>query len=168
VTAPRLLLGAVVLVLALLVQLTVVSRLPLPGAAPDLLLVVVVAFALAEGPVAGSLTGFAAGLLADVTADTQLGRTALAYVLVGYLAGLLAGDPDRSTLLPLRVVAGCSALAVVVFAAQGVLLGDPRVTAAVLGRSLVSTVPYTAVLTPLVVPLVAALVRRLDLEQVRR
>ena len=50
-------------------------------AAVDLLLVLVVAFALVEGPRSGTLTGFAAGLLADLGADHELGRTALGEVL---------------------------------------------------------------------------------------
>ena len=161
-TARRFLLGLVVVVTALLLQQAVIARLPLPGAPPDLLLVVVVAFALAEGAVSGSVTGFAAGLLVDLGADHQLGRTALVYVLAGYLAGLLVDDADRSALLPFVVVGLAAALGLTVFAAVGILLGDPRITAAAFGRSLVSSVPYAVALTPFVVPVVRALVRRVD------
>jgi rod shape-determining protein MreD len=173
VTVRRLLLAVATVVPALLLQSTVLARLPLPGGAPDLLLVVVVAFALAEGPLSGTITGFAAGLLADLGADHELGRTALVLALVGYLAGLVHDDPsigggERSTVLPF-VVVGLSALgAVTVYAAEGVLLGDARITGRAFLQALVGTVPYCVLLTPFVVPVIGALVRRLDHDPLRR
>ena len=52
---------------AVVLQLTVVNRLTLPGGgAPDLVLLVVIALALCGGPAAGALTGFCAGLSLDL------------------------------------------------------------------------------------------------------
>ena len=153
---------ALLVLLAVVLQVTVLARLPLPGAAPDLVLVVVVAVGLVEGPRTGMLTGFAAGLLADLSCDAELGRLALVHVLVGYLAGLLQDDADASPLVPALAAGGLAALAVLVYAAGGVLLSDPRTTSAAVGRSLVSTVPYCAVLAPVVFPAVGALLRRPD------
>ena len=167
-TGSRLLLGAVTVATALLLQTAVLARLPLPGAAPDLLLVVVVAFALTEGPLTGTVTGFAAGLLADLGADHELGRLALVYALAGYAAGLLADDRPRSPLLPPAVVAGAAVGAVLVYAAEGLLLGDPRITWSAVRASLTGTVTYSVLLTPFVVPVVRALVRRLDADPLRR
>jgi len=48
------------------------------------------------------------------------------------------------------------------------LLGDPRVTIGITWRSLASSVPYDVVLTPFVVPVVALLVRRIELDPLRR
>jgi hypothetical protein len=48
------------------------------------------------------------------------------------------------------------------------LLGDPRVTLHAVGRSLVSSVPYAVVLTPFVVPVLSALVRRVEPDLIRR
>src|SRR3954469_22657726 len=82
---------AVAMVLtALLLQAVVVNRIELPGSGPDLLVLIVVAFALGAGPTYGVLLGFLAGLAADVLppADHTLGRLALAYAVIGYLAGL--------------------------------------------------------------------------------
>ena len=93
-TLRRGLLSVATVLTALLLQSTVLSRLPLPGGAPDLLLVLVVAYALAEGPLSGTVTGFCAGLLADLTSDHELGRTALVLALVGYVAGLVHDDPS--------------------------------------------------------------------------
>lgn len=161
-TARRVALGVALLLTALLVQTVLLSRLPLPGAAPDLLLVVVVALALAEGPGSGAVTGLSAGLLTDLVGDHELGRVALAYVVVGYAAGLVYDGPDRSVLLPPAVVGLAAAGAVTVFAAVGILLGDPRTTGAAYLRGTAATVTYCVALTPLVVPAVGALVRRLD------
>jgi rod shape-determining protein MreD len=159
--------GVVLVVTAVLLQGTVLARLPLPGAAPDLVLVVVVASALAEGSRSGLLTGFGAGLLSDLSSDVELGRLALAYAVVGGLAGLLAED-DRSAVLPFVAVGLGAVVALLVYGAQGVLLGDERVTTSAFVRSLASTVPYSVVLTPFVVPVGGLLVRRLDGESLRR
>ena len=167
-TTRRLLLGAAAVLTALLLQTSVLGRLPLPGGAPDLLLVLVVAFALVEGPLSGTVTGFVAGVLADLGSDHEVGRTALVYTLVGYLAGLLQDDRPRSFLLPFAAVAGAAAAAVGVYALEGLLLGDPRITGAAVRASLISTVTYSVLLTPLVVPLVGGLVRRLDPDPLRR
>jgi rod shape-determining protein MreD len=155
-------------VTALLVQGTVLARLPLPGAAPDLVLVVVVAFGLVEGSRSGLVTGFAAGVLADLLADHEIGRLALAYAIAGYVSGLFHDDTARSVLLPFVAVGSGAVIAVLGYAAEGVLLGDPRITTSAVLRSLVSTVPYAVVLTPFVVPAVGSLVRRLDVQPLRR
>ncbi|MCW2606509.1 MAG: hypothetical protein JWO60_1202 [Frankiales bacterium] len=161
-TGPRFLLGAVTVLTALLLQTAVLSVLPLPGAAPELLVVVVVAFALAEGALSGAVTGFVGGLTADLLADSGLGRMALVLAVVGHVAGQVHDDTERSTLVPFAVVAAAAAGAVLLYAGEGLLLADPRVSTAAVLRSLTSSVPYAVVLTPFVVPLVGALVRRID------
>jgi rod shape-determining protein MreD len=153
---------ALLVLAALVLQAVVVTRLPLPGSPPDLVLAVVLGCALAEGPAAGAATGFAAGLLADALADHALGRLALAYVVAGHAVGRLAGGAERSVLRPLLAVGGGAVLALLAYTAEGLLLGDPRVTLAAAGRGLISAVPWTLVLVPLVVPLPGRLLRRDD------
>ncbi|MDX6215304.1 MAG: hypothetical protein QOG99_888 [Frankiales bacterium] len=167
-TPSRLLLGVIAVITALMLQLAAIGRLPLPGAAPDLLLVLVLAFALAEGPMSGAVTGFLAGLLADCFASHELGRLSLAYALAGYVAGNLHDDTDRSTLQPFGAVATGALVALGAFSFEGLLLGDHRITWHTVARVAVSSVPYDVVLTPFVVPLVAGLVRRLDVDPLRR
>lgn len=167
-TVRRVLLGAVVLVGALLTQAALLSRLPLPGSPPDLLLVLVVAFALVAGAAPGALGGFVTGLLVDLGADHQLGRTALAYTLVGYLAGRAHYGPRRSILRSLLVVGATAAVGVSAFALVGLLLGDPRIDLPAYRQSMLSTVPYCVLLTPLVVPVVGFVAGRGDLDPLRR
>jgi rod shape-determining protein MreD len=168
VTPARGALLAAAVVAALVLQVTVVGRLPLPGSAPALLLVLVAAVGMQAGPGPGLVTGFGAGLLADLVGDAQLGREALVLALVGVLAGRAHGRLDRSAALPFLVVLGCAVLALLLAAAEALLLGDPRASWRALGTGLVSSAPYDAVLTPFVVPLVGLLVRRVEPDPLRR
>ncbi|HYT10001.1 MAG TPA: rod shape-determining protein MreD [Mycobacteriales bacterium] len=155
--APAVAAAAAVLV-AVVLQASVLARLPLPGGAPNLVLVLVVAVGLSGGASAGMATGFAAGLLSDVLSDHPLGVLALCLALTGFLAGLLEADIERTVLLPMVVVAVAT---VGVYLAYLGLLG-------LLGRSMAGgigelpgTAAYDVVLTPFVVPLVSAVARRL-------
>lgn len=116
----------------------------------------------------GMTTGFIAGLLADGLSDHEMGRLALAYAVAGYVTGLLQDDTDRSTLQPFGAVLLGALTALGAYALVGILLGDLRVTLAPVLRAAVSSVPYDVVLTPFVVPLVVGLVRRLDVDPLRR
>jgi rod shape-determining protein MreD len=145
-------------------QRSVVDRLPLPGTGPDLLVLLVVAIALARGPGVGMVMGFCTGLAADLAppADHTMGRLALSYCLAGYLAGLLADEAARSAFAPMAVMFVMAIFVVGTYAATGALLGDGRVTVSALERTLPTSVLYDVVLTPFIVPLVGAVVTRLE------
>jgi rod shape-determining protein MreD len=170
VGAPRVVLAAAVLLLALAGQVAVLSRLGLPGATPDLVLVAVVALALAYGPGFGLVAGFAAGLATDLAppADHTIGRWALALAVVGYAAGLAADAARRSAFLPAVVVAGAAVGALGLYAGVGLLLADPHVSWRVVSRVLPSAVLYDVVLSPFVVSAVLALARRAEPEPLAR
>ncbi|MBW7863608.1 MAG: rod shape-determining protein MreD [Candidatus Hydrogenedens sp.] len=57
---------------------------------PDLVLVMVVYFAIAEGEERAMLTGLVGGLYQDVAVNTVMGHHVLCHVLVGFAAGRLA------------------------------------------------------------------------------
>ena len=162
-----------VLAATLVIHLTLLSRLRIEDVRPDALLLVALMAGLTAGPERGAIVGFCAGLLADLTSDHELGRTALVLALVGYVAGLVHDDPtyggsgERSTLLPFAVVGLAAAGAVTVFAAEGLLLGDPRITGSAWLTALVGTTAYCVLLTPFVVPVVGALVRRVGRDPLR-
>ena len=160
----RSLLALAVVLTALLVQAVVVNRLQLPGSGPDLPVLIVVAFALGSGPTYGVVLGFLTGLAADVLppADHTLGRLALAYAVVGYLAGLVEDVEERSVVTTVAMVAIASGAAVVLYAGVGGLVGDHRITLDAVAHSLASTVIYDVVLAPFVVPLIALAVRRAE------
>jgi len=166
VSAPRVALTAVLLVVAIALQVTFLSRLPLPGATPDLVLLVVVATAIGGGPAVGLLTGFAAGLAVDLVppADHEVGRWAFVLTLVGYLAGLAQAESRRSAFVPLGVVATAAVGSVLLYAGLGALLDDPNVTWSAVTRLLPTAVVYDVVLSAFAVPAVLALSGRLEPE----
>lgn len=147
---------------AQLLQGSVLARIPAPGGPPDLVLVVVVGFGLAAGPLEGAAIGFAAGLLTDLLSDHPLGLYALVFAVTGYFCGLAGHDSERSALRPLVVVGAATVGATLLVAGVSALLGDPRVTWLALVRHLPGTVLYDVVLAPFVVPGIVALSRRLD------
>ncbi|CAM5710287.1 hypothetical protein SBADM41S_00948 [Streptomyces badius] len=73
----RTLLVTALVVVALVIQVSVLARLQLPGAVPDLLLLTVLGLAFVYGPVSGSLIGFGAGLLADLAPPSRPRRRPL-------------------------------------------------------------------------------------------
>lgn len=168
--AARTTLAVTLVVSALILQLTVLSRLPLPlGGTPDLLLLVVVSFGLLRGQVTGMAVGFGAGLLLDLVppSDSPAGLWALVLCVIGYLAGAVADEVDRSALAPLVLVAVLAVVEVVAFAGLSALLGSPRVTWGGLTGTTLSTAAYTVVLAPFVLPLVARLASRVEPDEAR-
>jgi rod shape-determining protein MreD len=156
------LLSVALVLTAAVLQVTVVNRLPLPGAGPDLVLLVVIALSIVVGPTSGAVIGFGAGLLVDLIPPTatEVGRWAFVLCLVGYLAGQIQVDARRSVWVVLAAVAGLSATAGLLYAGVGLLFGDPRVTGEVVVSTTVSLVLYDLLLAPFVVPGVIALARR--------
>ena len=169
-SGPRVALTAVLVVVAIALQVTFLSRLPLPGATPDLVLLVVVATALSGGPTVGLLTGFAAGLAVDLVppADHEVGRWAFVLTVVGYLAGLAQPETRRSAFVPLAVVAAAAAGSVLLYAGLGALLDDPNVTWSAVTGLLPTAVVYDVVLSAFAVPAVLAMSSRLEPEGVLR
>src|SRR4051794_15350345 len=125
----RILLSTVLVVVALVVQVSVLARLHLPGAVPDLLLLTVLGLALVYGHVGGALVGFGAGLLADLAppADHAAGRYALVLCVIGYLAGLAKPENGRlrSATGPMVVVVAAAIGTTLLYAGVGALVG-PR------------------------------------------
>ncbi len=160
----RILVAGALLIAALAVQVALLTRLPLPGATPDLTLLCVVGLALAHGPGFGVVAGFCTGLGSDLVppADHAVGRWALVLALVGYLAGLARPEAHRSALLPLVVVATASAGSLLLFAGQGFFLQDAHVTWSAVVAMLPTAVGYDVVLSAFVVPGVLTLVDRFE------
>lgn len=91
----RTLLSVALVVVALVIQVSVLARLHLPGAVPDLVLLTVLALALVYGHVGGALVGFGAGLLSDL-APPPTTRPAGTPSCCAWSA-TSPGSPDRRT-----------------------------------------------------------------------
>ena len=154
----RALLAAAAILAAVLVQVTVLNNLPFPGGAgPDLVLVVVVAMALASGPIDGAIIGFAAGLALDIAppASNLLGQSALVFCLVGYGCGRLRVTLERSAWLPVAGVAVGAAAGEVLYALVGLIFGDPDVTWQAMRQVLPAAIFYDLLISPFVLYAVA-------------
>jgi len=80
-----------VFAVTLILQITIVPYLQIVNWKPDLLLIVVVIFALQTGPSGGSSAGFFSGLAGDLASSHLLGLGALSRTISGYLAGSMKG-----------------------------------------------------------------------------
>jgi rod shape-determining protein MreD len=163
----RALLSPLLLILAVLGQLVVVNRLPLPGGGgtPDVVLLVVAALGVSAGPVTGLLAGFAGGLAIDVAppGGHLAGEYALIYCLVGYGCGRIrdlvqGSSADRSATASLAVMAVGVVAGEAGKAALGLMLSDPNMTGPALRHVLPAAVIYDLLLCPFVLWLVAAVV----------
>lgn len=76
----------------------------------DLVLVVVVYFALTSGPTTGLLTGAFAGLVQDALSTSVIGIGGLAKTIVGFLAGVIGTQFIVAQPLPRFVVFFCATL----------------------------------------------------------
>ncbi|MHB2022312.1 MAG: rod shape-determining protein MreD [Mycobacteriales bacterium] len=161
ITRRGLLLALLVLTAATL-QVSVFDRIYTPRARPDLLLVVVAAVGFVTGRSTGAVTGFAAGLLADVMppADHTVGVMALTYTTVGYLAGRLEDRPEQSVLTVVVAIALLSVTALLVAAGLGLMTGEPGIHLGLVAAAAPLVALYDVVLAPFVVPPVVWLVRR--------
>jgi len=142
-----------VLAAALLVQLTLVNGLPLPGGGvPDLVLLCVVAIGLIGGPQPGIVAGFCAGLALDLAPPSAelIGQYALAFCLVGYVSGRFSFTLRSSAVAALSASAGAAVLGEVLVGALVVVLDSPDVTLASVARILPVAAIYDVVLSPVV------------------
>ena len=162
----RILLSSALIVVALVIQVSVLARLHLPGAVPDLLLLTVLGLAMVYGHVGGALIGFAAGLLADLAppADHAAGRYALVLCVIGYLAGLARPENGqlKSATGPMAVVVAAAVGSTLLYAGVGALVGDTAARHVGLGSLLFTAALYDLLLAPFVVPGIMALARRAD------
>jgi rod shape-determining protein MreD len=67
-----------------ILQVTLVHRVTIAGARPDLVLVLLVVLVIDRGPIWGVLAGFLLGLLQDLGNASFLGMNALAKSIIGY------------------------------------------------------------------------------------
>lgn len=143
------------LLLAALLQGSLVARLPWPGPGePQLAALAVLAVALAAGARAGAIAGFGTGLALDLLppATHATGQWAFVLCLLGYLVGLLAVDVADSVLLAVAVASVSAALAPLFFTLLGQLLGDPRAGVLTALVHLPGTALWTLVVAFLVLP----------------
>jgi rod shape-determining protein MreD len=152
----RVLFCPLAVLVAVLGQLTLVNRAPLPGGGgvPDLVLLVVAALGVVVGPTTGMLAGFAGGLAMDVAppGGHLAGEYALVYCLVGYACGRVrdiaqGSSADRSAVASLTVMAVGVAAGEAGKAALGLMLSDPNMTGPAIRHVLPAALVYDLLLS---------------------
>lgn len=112
--------------LAAVVQVSVLSGGRVLGAEPDLLLLTVISIALLRGSIAGAVAGFAAGLLVDVMTLGTLGLTSILLTVTGHLAGRYGETTGRGrAYAPSLTAFVASVLVSLGGAALNFMLGEP-------------------------------------------
>lgn len=161
----RLLLVGVLLVTSVVLQTALFPSLELLGFRPDLLLLVVLAVGLRDGPLPGLRVGSVAGLLADLlVAQAPAGLSVLVYSVIGYVVGLARPYLAPGSLTaPIMLALLSGVLGTAGYGVLALLLGDDRVTLALLLQASLTVGLYNTLLAPIVLKVVAALSERFPL-----
>jgi rod shape-determining protein MreD len=151
----RVILTVVTLGITLVLQLSVVNGLRLPGGGvPDFLLVAVAAIGMTGGPMTGAVTGFAAGLCLDLAPPGSgvVGEYALVFCLAGWACGKFRGTMSRSALLPVAVTAAVAGSAELLVA--GLTMALTPASWSAVREVLPATAFYDAAISPFVLYLI--------------
>jgi rod shape-determining protein MreD len=148
---------AVLSVVVVFIQISVVSEVPVFGVSVDLTPLLVAFIGLLCGSTTGAVAGFCVGLLIDLALIQTLGVTSLTFTIIGYWSGRLRELRDpQAALTPLFVGAAAASAAMVGYSVIEFLLGvDAPVSFELLREIVVGVLVDTVVALPL-----WALVRR--------
>ena len=169
-TAAALKAGALLLVAAV-VQVSLLSTIDLAGAVPDLLLVTLLCVALLRGAVFGAAAGFVAGLIVDTAQLQTLGVTSLLFTVGAYWIGrygeTTGRDRGHAPYLSVFVVTILYAIGALLL---HYLLGQGGSARAVLIDAILPSLFFNLLLTAPAYALVRRLLRpqeRLEAQEVR-
>ncbi len=146
-------LTALVLIGTFLAQTVLVPHLSVAGIQPDLMLVVIVCFALTEGMNMGSFTGFFGGLLEDLVMANYMGFNMVTKTIIGGASSLLRDmGPREGILWPMITVFGASIISQAMTALLAFLFGETVVVRSILSWSMLPTALYNTLFTPFIYP----------------
>jgi rod shape-determining protein MreD len=137
------------LLLAVVLQLSVVGQIPILGGYADLVPLAVAGVAYYAGSVSGAATGFAAGVLLDLATGATMGASSLVLTAVGYGVGRFreVRDPAHG-LLPIPVGAAATLGWVTAFAAVSFMLDISATVSPLVIRDMLVTTLLNALLAP--------------------
>jgi len=142
---------AVFVIVAALLQMTWVEKLAIWDVRPNLALLFVIYFAVADGEERAMFTGVLAGILQDTVGDNSLGHHVLCYVLIGYGIGRLATRLVTDHPAVKAVLVFISALTFGILYNTIAYVQNPAVSVIRnLTSMVIPTAFYTAIATPLV------------------
>jgi rod shape-determining protein MreD len=118
------------------------------GVQPDLLTLVVVYWALALGPVSGTLAGFVVGLVADAELGRGLGVQAGLLTIVGFIVGQAGKRLVKENVLMQGTVLASSTIVLAVSRILVASGGDPGALVSTAWGPILGQALYTAVIGP--------------------
>mgnify|MGYP003331507895 FL=1 len=147
---------------AAILQPTFLTKIFLPGATPDLGIVVVVCWALLKGPAIGAIAGFGAGFFIDVLPPGNhiMGISSIILTIMGYLIGILGQNQSRSLVRPLIVSASAATLFLIIRSFWGNLNGMDF-SLNIFAINFITQAIYASILTIFVFPLIGFLDKKL-------
>jgi len=82
-----------------IIQLTVIPLISIQGVVPNLILIAVVYFSIANGQIIGTVTGASYGLVFDLISGSLVGSNMLSNTVAGFIAGYFSGETKREKYL---------------------------------------------------------------------
>ena len=164
----RVLVTAVIVIIAYLLQCTVFPHLELAGIKPNLLIIVTAAFGFMRGSREGMIVGVACGLLMDIQFGDIIGLYALIYLVAGYVNGLferLYFDDDIK--LPILLIGVSEFLYGVIIYFLMFLLRSDFDFLFYLNKIIIPELIYTIGITLVVYPLLLFINHKLEAEEKR-
>jgi rod shape-determining protein MreD len=143
---------ALMALIGVLVQVSLLPYARVADGIADIVVSVVVAAALFRGSLVGAVTGFASGMLIELTAPIgTLGVFALLYLIVGSVCGRYCERAEATALLPPMVlIVAATAFVQLGYGSVQLLLGTSVFAVDFTARVLVPTLILSALLGPLV------------------
>lgn len=143
--------GGLLMLVAVLVQVTWASRLEVLGAFPNLALLSVIALTWTAGVRSGLVWACVGGIMLDLTAPGPLGPHALALLSGAYVTGFWARNLDReSPVHPAMAAAVSTVLYSLILVASDRALGLPVPPMRLALQLTIAAAAYNALLVPLV------------------
>lgn len=104
----------------LVIQTTIIPLVSIAGVLPDLILVLLVFYAIRTGNIYGAVLGFIFGFFFDLITGSLLGSAMLSKTLVGFIAGYFSNENKRDLYLHsypfILIVLLCSIIDSIVYA----------------------------------------------------
>ena len=152
---------ALLILVAVVLQTTLLTHFDIFDAAPGLCMLCVLAVAFEDGPESGALFGFAMGIVLDLFLITPLGLSALSFALTGYAVGAFQSSIVRTTPWLYPMIGGLGGLfGGLVFIVVGGVVGQEGLLSVHGVQIVVVTAVWDAILAPLVFPVVRLVSRR--------
>lgn len=149
----HLLLSVLLLTGTFLAQTVIVPHLTVAGIQPDLMLVVIVCFALTEGMMKGASSGFAGGLLEDLVMANYMGFNMVSKTIIGAAVSIFKDmGPREGIMWPLAAVFSASLISQIMTALLAFLFGETVVVRSILNWSIIPTALYNSLFTPFIYP----------------